>query len=336
MAALLYLLEEVLLSKWYDGMKEDIREEVRLLGPVGLDRTLEVAQMVENRNVAAKRTAQQTAQLNRSNLSNRVSNTQWIKTTPATFSYSRTSPQVNANNTTRRLDDFCRLTDVEMLEKRARGIYFKCDGKYSRGHVCARKELTVLVLYEDGSEIEYVDDESTEFGYAGVTEDITPTVAVSLNSVVGLSSPKIMKMEGLLGGQAVIVLVDSGASHNFISQSLVQELNLPRSLSAVSMGTGDVVKSEGVWKGVRLQLQNIEIFDEFLPLQLGNSDVILGMQWLATLGNTHTNWSAQTIKFTVGSDSVTLRGDPALKRSKMSLKSMVRAQQRMKVQAVKH
>jgi hypothetical protein len=128
---------------------------------------------------------------------------------------------VNANNTVRRPGEFRRLTDVEMSEKRARGIWFKCDGKYSRVHVCARKELAILVLYDDGSEIEYVDDESTEFSYAGVTEEITPTVAISLNSVV---APKTMKVEEILGGQAVIVLVDSGASHNFISQSLAQEL----------------------------------------------------------------------------------------------------------------
>jgi hypothetical protein len=69
MAAPLDLTEEVLLSKWNDGMKEDFREKVRLLGPVGLDWTMEVAQMVENRNAAAKRTAQQNAQLSRSNIS---------------------------------------------------------------------------------------------------------------------------------------------------------------------------------------------------------------------------------------------------------------------------
>ena len=61
----------------------------------------------------------------------------------------------------------------------------------------------------------------------------------------------------------------------------------------VTMGTEDSVKSEGLCKEVRLQLQGIEIVKDFLPLRLGSSDVILGVQWLETLGMTHTNWKTQ-------------------------------------------
>lgn len=35
---------------------------------------------------------------------------------------------------------------------------------------------------------------------------------------------------------------------------------------------------------------NVEIRDDFLPLELGSSDVILGVQWLETLGNGVRNW----------------------------------------------
>ena len=45
----------------------------------------------------------------------------------------------------------------------------------------------------------------------------------------------------------------------------------------VHMGTGLSVKGEGICKGVVLQLQNIEIVQDFLPLQLGSVGIILGM-----------------------------------------------------------
>ena len=55
------------------------------------------------------------------------------------------------------------------------------------------------------------------------------------------------------------------------------------------MGTGHSVHGQGVCKGVFLALTGMEVIDDFLPLELGSSDVILGMQWLRTLGTTTVN-----------------------------------------------
>ena len=50
---------------------------------------------------------------------------------------------------------------------------------------------------------------------------------LSLNSVVGLSTPKTMKVKEKIGHQEVIALIDCGATHNFISNRVVQLLRLP-------------------------------------------------------------------------------------------------------------
>lgn len=50
---------------------------------------------------------------------------------------------------------------------------------------------------------------------------------VSLNSVAGLSSPKTMKLRSQIMGQPVVALIDPGATHNFISLSLVEDLGIP-------------------------------------------------------------------------------------------------------------
>ncbi|KAK0577832.1 hypothetical protein LWI29_000918 [Acer saccharum] len=134
-------------------------------------------------------------------------------------------------------------------------------------------------------------------------------------------------MEGIVGRQQVVILIDPSVTHNFISANLVQKLKLPITRTEayeVTIGTGDSVKGEGICKGVTLHLQGINIVEDFLPLGLGSSDVILGIQWLATLGMTHTNWKLQVMKFQLGNETVTLRGDPSLGKTLVPLKAMMR------------
>ena len=61
------------------------------------------------------------------------------------------------------------------------------------------------------------------------------------------------------------------------------------------------------------------LIQDFLSLDLGNSDLILGVQWLETLGPVMTNWKTQTMRFEWQGQKVMLVGDPSLKRSKISL-----------------
>lgn len=106
-------------------------------------------------------------------------------------------------------------------------------------------------------------------------------VELSMNSVVGLTSPHTMKIKGNILKEEVVVLIDCRASHNFISTNLVRRLGLPRTKTlgyGVIMGTGLAVQGAGVFKGVPLSLQNMELIEDFLPLDLGSSDVILGMK----------------------------------------------------------
>lgn len=91
--------------------------------------------------------------------------------------------------------------------------------------------------------------------------------------------------------------------HNFISVELVGKLELLEDQTCdygVVLGTGLSVKGEGVCRGVIVTLQEIEVVEDFLPLELGNSDMILGIKWLETLGVMTVNWKNLSMKFTLG------------------------------------
>lgn len=66
------------------------------------------------------------------------------------------------------------------------------------------------------------------------------------------------------------------------------------------MGYGEFVKGKGIYKGVILEMQGLTVVENFLPLELGGTDVVLGMQWLGSLGLMEVNWKCLAMKFQIG------------------------------------
>ena len=112
-----------------------------------------------------------------------------------------------------------RLTESELQARIEKGLCFKCDEKFSPGHLC-KKELRVLLVHEDERE------EDNQFDKRATMEpsliELKDAMELSLNSVVGLTTPGTMKIKGTIGSKEVIILVDSRATHNFLSLHLVQ------------------------------------------------------------------------------------------------------------------
>lgn len=84
------------------------------------------------------------------------------------------------------------------------------------------RELRVL-LVNDAEEIKLLQ------GAPPIEEEkiSIPDVGELVELVIGFSTPSTMKVKGRLGERDVVVLIDCGATHNFVSQRLLDELNLP-------------------------------------------------------------------------------------------------------------
>ena len=180
----------------------------------------------------------------------------------------------------------------------------------------------MLLVHEETVEHNTTEYQSSTELQEGRMEEV---VELSSNSVVGLSNPKTMKVKGKIAQSEVATLIDCGATHNFISNRLVQKLGLSWKTTpgyCVLLGSGQAIKGEDICKGVILTLQNIEIVEDFLPLDLGSADVILGMKWLELLGGMQVNWKLLTMRFKVGEVPMIQQGDPSLSASLISLKAM--------------
>jgi hypothetical protein len=119
-----------------------------------------------------------------------------------------------------------KLTRDEMDECQLKGLCYNCDDKYFSGHKCKEQNL-FMAISRDISE----EDVETPIVHESLEiTDITPpsnppTVEpiISLNALTGFSAPQTLKLIGYIKHQKVIILVDSGSTHNFIHCHISQE-----------------------------------------------------------------------------------------------------------------
>ncbi|CAN7111996.1 unnamed protein product [Brassica rapa subsp. narinosa] len=204
--------------------------------------------------------------------------------------------------------------EVECEERnrsyKAEGLCFQCGEKSHARRDCPNKELMVLVVQEDeGEEAEQFEEDEKDEEEA---VEFAECAALSTKSAMGISSPKTIKLRGSVGEAEAVVLIDSGATHNFIDCRLMQKLGLVAEETqsyGVITGSGKPVRGGGICRNVTLTMQGYSITSDFLPLELNNVDIILGIQWLETLGETRVNWKLQTLKIPVEGRLVSLQGE---------------------------
>lgn len=199
-----------------------------------------------------------------------------------TRAFTLSSPQL----TSKREIQYKRFIDAELQARRDKWLCYRCDEKFFVGHRCKARELRLL-LASDDTELDNGDVESDDQEVTYKEEHVAELAELSLNTVVGFSDPGTMKVRGRVEQDEVIIFIDCGATHNFISHRVVERLKIPISETTnfgVSIGTGATVKGKSTCKGVAVAIGDHSIIANFLPLELGNIDMILGMQWLRTLG----------------------------------------------------
>jgi hypothetical protein len=65
-------------------------------------------------------------------------------------------------------------------------------------------------------------------------------MAISLSATSGTSAPYIVRLQGICQGQSISILIDSGSTHSFVSDSAAAHLKgASRLLSPVSVKVAD-------------------------------------------------------------------------------------------------
>jgi len=134
---------------------------------------------------------------------------------------------------------------------------------------------------------------------------------ISLHAISGTPTPHTMRVVGFIRGQMVVILIDSGSTHNFLDPSIVKKTQLSilsHTRITVKVANGDTIQSEGQCSDVSLKVQGVILTTEFYILSLGGCDMVLGVQWLQTLGPIIWDFLQLTMRFTLFGKPIILTG----------------------------
>ena len=128
---------------------------------------------------------------------------------------------------------------------------------------------------------------------------------VQLGNVTSSVTPPgriLMKLPGVIGSAPAVVLIDCGATGNFVSKSFASAngFRLAASPDTVQMANGQLQPADGVYRA-RLSIGSYRDSLELTATTLEGYDVILGMPWLHQF-NPKVDWREHTLSF-LGTDN---------------------------------
>lgn len=193
--------------------------------------------------------------------------------------------------------------------RKSKGMCYKCGMKWSPTHKCAAsvplqvvEELWQMIVGEDVHEEDSCEQEH-ESG-----EDL---MAISLQAVQGTESAKTVRMVGDICGKEAIILIDSGSSHNFISEALASKWRNWSTLKnpmQVRVANGEILSCthELLDCPVWVSGYGFKISLKILPLQC--YDIILGIDWLEAHSPMEVNWKEKWLAFDHQGTKAVLQG----------------------------
>ncbi|XP_061366081.1 uncharacterized protein LOC133309335 [Gastrolobium bilobum] len=196
-----------------------------------------------------------------------------------------------------------RLSPAEMLVRREKNLCYNCDERFVPGHHCKGR---ATLLYLDGTEEEPPDCDVEPPPDPDPQEtdalSTTPAHEISFNALFGHHSANSFRMVGKIVGQSVQIFVDGGSTHNFITLRMASHLHL--TLHAITpfkvrVGNGDALLCSGSCKAVIVDIQTHHFSIDLYVLELQGANIVLGVQWLSTLGPVETDYSALTMSFVI-------------------------------------
>jgi hypothetical protein len=158
-----------------------------------------------------------------------------------------------------------------------------------------------------------VEDDVDEAAAGAELAQMEESSAFSLHAIAGVRLTDTMQIDVNLAGNAFIALLDSGSTHNFISESAAQRTGLPlqhRPRLTATVANDDRVSCVGVIRQAAITIHDDTFLVDLFVMPLAGYDMVLGTQWLTTLGPILWDFGGRSLTFQWYGKSVCWQGVP--------------------------
>nr|GEZ98533.1 reverse transcriptase domain-containing protein [Tanacetum cinerariifolium] len=148
-----------------------------------------------------------------------------------------------------------------------------------------------------------------------------------LGTVNAQEDPKVVTSTFLLNNHYATVLFDSGADRSFVSTKFSTLINIkPVEIDTsyeVELADGKIVSTNNVLKGCTRNLLNHSFLIDLMVIELGNFDVIIGMDWLSK-NDAAILCGEKKVRITLKNKALIIEGDR--NQSRLKIISCIKAQ----------
>lgn len=224
------ITQRVLLSCFISGLKRDIQRDIIPLKPTSIPKAAALARLYEDKYFP-----------NTKSIVKRLTYPPDIKVVhvPGKLQYGNqknvtpiaaiTGPS-NMASSSNNSQPFRRISFEEMQIRKAKGLRFNCDEKFTPSHRCASRKLLLLQWDIDPpDDIVEVDENTADYIMAvensqPVEEEAPAKLALNAMNSSNLSST--LRFTGTIKGHPIKILLDGGSDENFIQPRLAKFLHL--------------------------------------------------------------------------------------------------------------
>ncbi|XP_047308018.1 uncharacterized protein LOC124911559 [Impatiens glandulifera] len=198
-------------------------------------------------------------------------------------------------------------------EKRRKGLCYKCDQKWEPNHKCKTKLFMISANEEEALPDVQLVQETVVDDPSLLQPNSVEEPAISLHALTGSKNFQTLQIRGKIGSLPVVILIDTGSTHNFINSKILRNIGheaMKTQVLSVKVADGSTLFCSSVCKNLKWSMEGKDYQADMKVLTMTGYDMVLGIEWLITLGTSAWNFEKLTFSFEMEGATITLQGIP--------------------------